>query len=121
MEFKIEGINEIKKKLQELDETMRKDIMEEVLKAGAEPVREQAAISAPKRTGKLSERIEIEIEDESVKIGPHKSVFYGIFHEIGTYKMPAKPWLRPAMESKKKEASNAASKKMYEKIKEVVK
>ena len=40
-----------------------------------------------------------------VMIGPKPEAFYGTqFIEVGTSKIPARPWLRPAIESKRSEA-----------------
>jgi HK97 gp10 family phage protein len=80
---------------------------------GAEIIRADAASRAPRLTGKLAGEIKAEVKSANndrviVKIGPSTDAFYGKFHELGTSKMPAQPFLAPALAGKKTAAKNAA-------------
>ena len=65
---------------------------------------QQAQAKAPKRTGKLSGDITHEIKTEKNDVvgyvgvkGGKGAAFYGYFIEVGTRKMAARPFLRPAI------------------------
>jgi len=61
----------------------------------------QAQAKAPARTGKLRNQIGYKVEAEGTAItgyvGVKKEAFYGYFLELGTSKMAARPFLRPAV------------------------
>lgn len=57
-----------------------------------------------KRTLRLAARINKRTSSVEALIGPSREAFYATqFVELGTSKMAARPWLRPAMESSKDE------------------
>lgn len=65
-------------------------------------VRDQARGRAPTLTGLLASSIDYELsaggETVSGRVGVKKGrAFYGWFHEVGTRKMAAHPFLRPAV------------------------
>jgi len=73
------------------------------LTQGAAIVRDRAEARAPRRTEQLAttmvvEPVEKGHESATVAVGPHKDAFYGLFQELGTSTMPAKPFLRPALD-----------------------
>lgn len=79
---------------------------------GAKIIREEAKRLAPRKTGKLVANV-VMVRDRNPKqsganeryqVGVRGKAFYGKFHEFGTVKMAAKPFLRPAFETKKQEA-----------------
>lgn len=47
-------------------------------------------------TGNLLGSVSHELLDDRARVGTN--VEYGIYHEYGTYKMAARPWLRPAVD-----------------------
>ena len=51
-----------------------------------------------------------------VKVGPSNRAYYGRFLELGTSKMAAHPFLRPAFESKSQEALDIFRREMRERI-----
>jgi HK97 gp10 family phage protein len=61
----------------------------------------QAQAKAPVRTGKLRRSFGYEVSARGNviegRVGVFRSAFYGYFHEVGTSKMPARPFLRPAV------------------------
>ena len=64
---------------------------------------EQAEAMAPVRTGRLKRAIGYTVRAHrnvvEGRVGVRRGfrAFYGYFHEMGTSKMPARPWLRPAV------------------------
>lgn len=64
-------------------------------------VTQQARARAPERTGELKEAITYEItatgEMVEVVVGVEKDAFWGYFQEVGTSRMAARPFLRPAV------------------------
>ena len=100
-----ERLNEIGKKGAKLEN--------EALLAGAEIINKEVVNNAPEKTGKAKKYLKVsKVTKEKgikiVKIGISKAdnseAFYLKFHEYGTSKMSARPFMRPAFERKKKEA-----------------
>lgn len=79
-------------------------VIGKALEESAKIVREEASFKASKRTGELARRLVIsKVKHSSIDIGPDKKTFYGRFIELGTVKMSARPFLRPALDTKKNE------------------
>lgn len=111
------GADTLLRKLRQLEDAVAGDALEQAVKAGAEPIRADASQRAPRRTGKLAGSIIVEPDEKgktqaSVKIGPEKDAFYGLFHEFGTSKMAANPFLRPAMDEQKDAAVAAVRREL---------
>ena len=79
------------------------------VKWGAEELRDEISANAPKATGELANDADAVIAKDglSAKVGYDESAsgfrrewnkhgFLAIFHEYGTVKMPARPFVRPA-------------------------
>lgn len=68
----------------------------------SEKVVDRAKSLAPVGTGRLRDSIDYELREDAqgvfgvVTYGPE--AFYGLFQELGTEKMPAHPFLRPAVD-----------------------
>lgn len=79
----------------------------------AKVIRDEAASRVRKRTGTLARSITIdepkrkEPHEASVRIGPSKEGFYGMFLELGTSKMPAYPFLVPALKASRAQLRKA--------------
>jgi len=105
--IQIQGTQKLRKQLEQLDQTMRKPLLERMVKVGGELVREVAAQKAPVgETATLTDNIIVEVLDSSAYhatagIGPHKNAFYGIFQEYGTASHKAQPFMRPAWDEKR--------------------
>ncbi|NNV07498.1 hypothetical protein ETC03_14195 [Geobacillus sp. MMMUD3] len=109
MGFKLEGMQELLKKLETLGNEAEQ-VKQEALMAGAKVVQEAASQKAPRDTGKLAESIVISDikEDGTVDIGPDRDRFYGLFVEFGRKagekkgrkypKSSPHPFLQPAFE-----------------------
>lgn len=70
---------------------------DEVLRSTALAVQGRAASIAPVDTGALANSIEYEKIDPTL-YEVHDGVEYGIYQELGTYKMRAQPFMVPAIE-----------------------
>lgn len=71
------------------------------LKRVGDQVAERAAQAAPKNTGGGAGSIHAEVaEDGSVRVGWDRERYYMLFHEVGTSKMAARPFLRPALDGR---------------------
>jgi len=115
--IRIDGFDILKRKLRALGDVAA-DTLEEAVLAGAKIIQEDASRRAPRRTGKLSQSIGIEVGDKTrdkvaVDVGPTKEAFYGKFVEMGHALVrgrrkaekrvigyvPPKPFLRPAFDT----------------------
>lgn len=90
-----------------------KRIADTALVKAAEPILNDAVVNAPVRTGKGKKGLKIgrprsKGDKKYVVIGIDKAdiseIFYMKFHEYGTSKMPAKPFLGPAYQKNKNKA-----------------
>lgn len=117
--------SDIDKLQKRLDEMGRKgSILEnKALLAGAEVINKEVVKNAPERTGhakkylkvsKVSKEKGVKVVKVGISKGDNSEAFYLKFHEYGTSKMAARPFMRPAFERKRKEALE----KTHEVIKE---
>lgn len=113
-DLEVAGMSELVDRIQELGKQSTKIQNQALLKA-AEPVLNEAVKTTTfnDRTGRLRKGLKISRpkskgDTRYVLIGIDKSnvslIFYGKFHEFGTSKEPAKPFLGPAYERHKSEA-----------------
>jgi HK97 gp10 family phage protein len=68
------------------------------LQSIGEQVAERAASAAPKATGAGAASIHAEVVKGEVHVGWTPEAFYMLFSEVGTSKMSARPFLRPALD-----------------------
>ena len=97
-----------------LDTAMQTDIAGDIVNATAEQVSDIAAEKAPRDTGRLASNISISDEHQekdgpSRDVGPNEKIFYGRFVELGTSKMSALPFLRPALEDPRARVAGQAA------------
>jgi HK97 gp10 family phage protein len=87
---------------QAIDDLARDPDMRVGLLQASEPVVHQARGDAPKFTGRGAFSIHAEAvldgPEWTVRIGWDEERFYMYFHEVGTRKLPARPFLVPALE-----------------------
>lgn len=107
----IEGLPEFEAKLNKLALSVQGKLLLRAAKFGAEPIREEAAREAPRRTQRLSKGQIISMaQGESnafravARIGPSRKVFWGLFQEEGTAFHPPQAFLGPSFAAKHKEA-----------------
>lgn len=119
MASELEGVAECERKLLALGRVASVPVLRRAARAGIKPafVKAQATIPvgseahrtykgrlvAPgfsKRSLRIVTRASTDGRRVSAAIGVRKEAFYAVlFKELGTSKMPAEPWLRPAMAS----------------------
>ena len=116
------GLDDLLKELNALSERIAARAENKALREGAEILRAAISKRAPHRTGRLSKSIEksnVKRSKEGVKyieVGPNRSAFYGVFHEFGTVKMPAQPFMGPALEEDSKEVMNTIAEVLREEL-----
>lgn len=87
--------------------------------AGALVIENEAKERAPVRTGTLRRSINTQVQDFSptrivARIGPNTE--YAAFLEFGTRRMAARPYMRPALDSKRAEAAATVRRVFEEKM-----
>jgi HK97 gp10 family phage protein len=109
--MKLNGGPDLAKALNALSDELKPKVLLEGLKTAAEPMRDEMARLAPRgpeaphladsmtisRTTKI-EGVRLTEDEVAVAVGPAKDFYYGYFHEFGTVKMRARPFMRPAFD-----------------------
>ena len=115
------GLDDLHKAFAGVLEAVAGDELAQVLaEAGDEILVPDIKERAPRRTGDLAESIEAVVEEKGKDKGAAKvraTKFYGMFHEFGTSKMPARPFMRPSFDEHKDEVIESARKKLEQRIK----
>lgn len=118
---KIEGLKELDRALKELPLKIQGNILRGAVRAGAQVIRKDAMARAPVDKGKLKRNIRIQRSRKSTNTSEKATVgvrargkkddpsnaYYWKFVELGTSKMAAHPFLRPAFEAMKMKAVEA--------------
>ncbi len=108
--IRLEGTEQLLGNLQDLEKRVLNAGLEEGLTRAAEIVVEEAGRRAPVLTGALSHemRMDYDAAQKRAKVGPGpRTGWYGYFQEIGTSRMAANPFLRPALVAKAGEVARA--------------
>lgn len=132
IDFTVLGLDELSKKLKEMPVKLARNGLRAAVNAGAEVIRKDAMTRVPVLTGRLKKALyKKQIREKSsasqqtffvgVRNGKKykkadKDAYYWRFLEFGTSKLPAKPFLRPAFDSKKNQAVTEIAKKLKERI-----
>lgn len=122
---RLEGADQLNKALRSVGNRAGGLVLQNAAKAGAEVISEEAKRLAPKDSGDLAEGIDIEVHRlqhgrTQVNIAPGKRQWYGRLVELGTEKMSAHPYLRPALDSKAEEATNTVGQELRAALKGVL-
>lgn len=118
MKFEFEGMDELIQKMDQLGIDIKRDKNDAVLE-GAKVMQKATQEKAPKKTGNLSNLIEIsDVEDGSVDVfvDQQGKAYYGYFLEYGTSKMRAQPFMGPAFNANMSKIQDAMASKMREKL-----
>jgi len=131
--FKFSGGAEIARALEALDQKVKKKLLRQAVVAGAQVVKKRAKEIARTKgvqdTGALIRNIAGKVEKTNsdtyaqINIGvrhgkPKKNAkrqddpFYWHFHEFGTSKMAARPFMRPAFEESKDDVVTAMTERL---------
>lgn len=124
------GLLDLDKELERLSKAETRQVERQANRAGAAVFRDEARKRAPRRSGKLARNIVVSgVKGETTagvtvlqggKKGAPKNAFYWRFVELGTSKMAAIPFIRPAFDAKEKEATEAAEAKFLEAVDKVL-
>src|SRR5574344_1101459 len=105
------------KALSAFPKNIQNNVMNGAIRAGANVIRDEARLRAPKKTKELAKSIvsiKRRAKRNQVKFsvtpakGKNKAGWRAHFIEFGTSKMSAKPFLRPAFESSENKSLDAA-------------
>ncbi|WP_339935160.1 HK97-gp10 family putative phage morphogenesis protein [Vreelandella glaciei] len=128
------GLASIEEDLKLLTRAENDRVRRQGARAGAGVVRDEARRRAPKLSGKLSKNIiavtakvsensrataGVRVREEGKANNP-RNAFYWRFKELGTSKMPATPFIRPAFDATEQQAGDAAVNKILEALDKVL-
>ena len=126
----IDGIKELRKAFKELSDSAQRGVLRTALRQAAKPVVKEARRRVPVDTGLTKKAIgtKVWLKKDSVAtvmIGVRrgrKGKRHFLLHllELGTRKMAARPFLRPALDSQKNAAVTALAKALKARIDKVV-
>lgn len=128
------GLASIEEDLKLLTRAENDRVRRQGARAGAGVVRDEARRRAPKRSGKLSKNIvavTAKVTEQSRatagvrvrergKAEDPSNAFYWKFIELGTSKLPAAPFIRPAFDATEQQAGDAAIAKVLEALDKVL-
>jgi len=97
MEMHIEGVPEVRDKLNQLDDSMKRNI-QDAMTIEAEAMKNAARAMCPVRTGRLRESIFAKVEEWTVKVGA--TAPYAFYQEFGTRHIRPRRFLSNAVESR---------------------
>lgn len=100
IDVRITGVDELLRKVDRASKNVPEAARRGCLR-GAVVIEGAAKGHAPVKTGMLRNSIKSEPIPLGAQVGPH--VEYAAYQEYGTMYMPAQPYMRPAVEEKRKE------------------
>ncbi len=108
--FSVRNVAQLKKVLKTLPEKLRLRVIRKAVRRGAEIFKDQIIANAPVLTGATASNVTVSVRklrsDSTVLValaGIERAQFYAKFVEFGTKTQPAKPFMRPAFESRVKQ------------------
>lgn len=112
MSYRVENIGDIQRKFAALKARTQRAVVRDSLRSAARVVVAKAKTKVPVDTGALqrsiTQTVTVQDRDRSFAlVGYRKKQFYGAFVELGTSKMAAKPFLRPALDESGPEIEKA--------------
>lgn len=120
---KLSGFGGLDRKLKKLPEDIAKKALKKAVRAGGQVILDDASRRVPVRTGRLKKSLRVKVRKSSrhgaiAKIGtnaPHAHLL-----EFGTVRMGARPYMRPAFDSKREAAVDEICKELKKQIRETV-
>lgn len=140
-EFKVEGLDDLLKKLDRLPENLEKNVLRGAIRASATPIVKDAKARVPvlqtpdarrvagalrrsiharsvqMKNGRLTGGVTAGGSDKSAG---KKDTYYARFVEFGTAKMQARPFLRPAIDHQTGAATEAFGTYIRDRLKEFI-
>ena len=120
----VTGGDEVISILKRLPGRVGRKVIGKSLKAGGEVIAKEASAQAPVLSGDLRDNIVVAVRTRRgvpvISIGPAAKIWYAHFPEYGTSTSSAKPYLRPAVQSKKDEAFGVVKRELWGGVKKEV-
>jgi len=111
MAIKVENLAALQRDFANITAKMQRGVLRDALRAAARPVVAAAKSKVSVRTGKLKsgiqQRVHVGAGSADALIGFDRKQFYGRFIELGTSKMSARPFLRPALDESQSKIEQA--------------
>lgn len=112
--MRLDGDQELIAKLNRLDKEMRGQVLVDAVDLGSEVLKEESKRIVPYKTGNLQGSITSELAERSdnavyFAVGYGSQAPYGYHIELGTSRMPARPFLRPPLMTHGEEAKDMAA------------
>jgi HK97 gp10 family phage protein len=103
LRVEVRGLQETIDALNQLPPALRRQPIPDALTDGGQVVLQEEATTVPIKTGRLFRSLEVSSVQtkksvQVVKVGTTSEGFYGTFLEFGTSRIPARPWMRPALD-----------------------
>lgn len=137
----LEGTRELELKLRELGAAFAAPIMRSALRAGLKPALQRAQQTIPigtqahrtykgrlvtpgfaKRSLRIVTKVSPDKRTFSAALGVRREAFYApFFVELGTSRMAARPWLRPAFRSTQAQQQQALADRLRDRLHKVAK
>lgn len=118
MEFEFQGLDELAQKLEQVGHDVKQGRDEAVLE-GAKVMQKATQERAPVLSGVLKGHVEIadvNNGETEVYIDQQGNAYYGYFHEVGTSKMRARPFMGPAFNASKIKMERAMADKIKQRL-----
>jgi HK97 gp10 family phage protein len=121
----LEGAEALNNALRSVGHTAGGLTLRKAAEAGAKVIAKEAKATAPRDSGDLAENITTKVGRlqggrAQFNVGPGRRQFYGRMLELGTSRMAAQPWLRPAFERSQAEAVAAVEQTLRDALKDVL-
>lgn len=98
----VQNLPALQRDFSNLTDKMKRGVLRDALRSAARPVVASAKSKVPVKSGALkrgiAQRVSVRTNAAEALIGFDRKTFYGRFIELGTSKMSAKPFLRPALD-----------------------
>jgi HK97 gp10 family phage protein len=116
--FRVLGVRELVLRF-EVGTALAAQAQAAAVAAAAEEVERLAKVYAPRDTGDLADsiaasKIESKVIADKYRVTYGKAMYYGRFQELGTSRMPAHPFLRPASDTATLSSADAAARRILE-------
>lgn len=121
----VEGADKLDAALKRIGDRATGLLLKEATQKGANIIAAEARRLAPRKSGKLAEGIHAEITTSQAgravaDVSFNRKQWYGRLIEKGSKNMAAKPYLRPALDTKADEAEQAVADFLWDAIQDVL-
>lgn len=111
MAVHVQNIDALRRDFSNITAKMQRGVLRDAFRAAARPVVASAKSKVSVKTGALkrgiTQRVSVKSGSGEALIGFNRKQFYGRFIELGTSKMSAKPFLRPALDESQSKIEDA--------------